>query len=191
MLQDVSMSNRQIFPAIVVGIDESRPKTDEVHPYGSQTRCPGNVLEVFASEIPIQAVKIALKIGNPESGPARSIEVAGIDSHAPVVVAGIIHSNSGKESFFFEFSTTVNEKKFIGGIIANVNVRAAIIVHIHENHAEPATFGLESLFERNVLERLATFVLEQGVHERLEFLRRANIPRDARNLSRATRVIRK
>ena len=187
--EDVPVDHHEVFPPVAVGVHERGAEPDPVQPDRADAGRPRPVVEQLVAEVLIERVQLALEVGHPHRRAGGAVVVADIGAHAAVVLPGIIHRGPRGQSLLLQFAAAVEEEEVVARVVADVNVGTAVAVEVRQNHSQPAPVGLKLVLRRHVAEALSVLVLEQGVDQWLELLRRTHVAGDARRLSLANRVV--
>src|SRR5207302_6823445 len=98
------VADRDIFPAVVVDIDERGAEADEILADGRDPRDLRAVLkeELIARAVTVEGVKLPFVIGNPDGGQSRAVVVRGVHAHAAVRHAAAVARHPDGKALLLE-----------------------------------------------------------------------------------------
>ena len=146
-------------------------------------------MKAFAAVVAVKRVQFALKVGDKERWATGPGAVRDIDPHVAVVPPAAIDCCPGGEAVLDQLSAAVEKQELVGRIVRHIDVRTTVVVEVGDHDTEPVALRFKPVFGGYVAEPLAALVLEQGVHQWLEPLRRAHVANDQRRESLAMRIV--
>src|SRR5262245_60375737 len=187
---NVAVCNRQVFPTVVVEVNESGP---ESHVLLAKPANPARRRVVVKPSIPrifVKGVKFTLEVGDPNRRSARTIEIGGVHSHAAVEHPVLVHGDAGGHTTLLEsHAAAIEVQKVVAGIVRNVDVGPPIQIEIGDLHAKALAIGPQWDIERHVLKRSLARIAVETMLERGESLRRADVARHVSTDARTRRVV--
>ena len=128
---------KQIFPAIVVKIEESDPEA-EVFPIHSESGLDAGILERAIAEVTVQRGHLFGEIGAHNVEPAIAVVVRDTNTHAGQGNPILIQGTAGGDGNFAECAVVVVVvQEARSAVASDVNVRPAVVVKIRRDRSHP------------------------------------------------------
>ena len=132
----MTVGDEDVFPSVVIEIEEFRAEPQEGNADGTNSRGPSHVGELAVVVIVVEIVSIVRKIGFDDVRPPVIVIVSGIDAHAGLFTAVRTVSHSSLGAHFTKTAFAVVVVKQAGGrIVGYVQVETAIFVVVQPKHA--------------------------------------------------------
>src|SRR4051794_17555584 len=171
----MAIDDEEIFPAVVVDINEAGAKADILSAQRGNASRAGLIAEDFFAEVLVKGVEFILEVGDEEGRASRSVEITGVHSHAAVVIPDFIAGDTGVGAFFFELAAAIEVEMVFRSIVGNVDIRSAVAVQVGQNHAEATAVAAQVVVFGHIAKGAVPIIAIESVSERLETLRRTEI----------------
>src|SRR5882724_2732256 len=98
----MAIGNKNVGPAIVIGVEESRAPSDVGISGGCEVRLGRDVFKPLRSTVPIESIVLKGIVGNEQIEQSIVIEVGGIDAHRSLRFSVSVHRSSRDHADIFE-----------------------------------------------------------------------------------------
>ena len=113
----VTISHKDVFPSVVVVVEESNPKPQKGHTDGGETRGAAEIVEGPVAVVVIEVVRVVGKICFHQVQPSVVVVIAKIHTHAGLLASVSAEGDSGRHAHFGESPIPVVVVEKTGGRI--------------------------------------------------------------------------
>src|SRR6202022_476937 len=136
-IEIVALGNDEIFPAVIVIIEEASAPAGVKHGDAAQTRTEAGVGETSVATVLVQGVALVSQVGDKEVGPAIIIIVGEIDAHAGEGATVAIDGDLRHEADFFKGAVAlIVIEELDHGVVGDEKVDLSVAVVIGDRDTQ-------------------------------------------------------
>src|SRR5207302_1856989 len=149
-----------VFPSVVVVVEESDSKPKKGHTDGGETRGTAEIVEGPVAVVVIEVVRVVGKICYHQVQPAVVVVIAKIHTHAGLLASVSAEGDSGGHAHFGESPIPVVVVEKTGGrIVGHVEVQLAVVIVVSEGTARAPSPGVANSGRRSHIAERAVAVV--------------------------------